>query len=203
VPDWLQFLLLVIAWSPILILLHEAGHAFTALALTDGEVSLSLRGTGMLGGKVSYEPATLRRSHDEVWIAAAGPAATFAVAAVLWIVWLKSDTLAPNSVVGAGAWAATIQLMCSALPLRYGAGLGGPADSDGRVIWRILTGGPPGGVEGELRRLGKPERAARPAFVVILIAVFAFSVWMDVILALQLLGMFGLAVLLQRSERRR
>jgi hypothetical protein len=70
----------------------------------EGEVSLSLRGAGMLGGKVSYEPATLRRSHDEVWIAAAGPAA---------------------------------------------------------------------------------------------------RVWMDVILALQLLGMFGLAVLLQRSERRR
>jgi hypothetical protein len=28
-------------------------------------------------------------------------------------------------------------------------------------------------------------------------------VWLDVTLALQLLGMFGLAVLLQRSERRR
>jgi hypothetical protein len=50
----------------------------------------------MLGGKVSYEPATLRRSRDEVWIAAAGPAATFAAAAVLWIVWPKSDTPTPN-----------------------------------------------------------------------------------------------------------
>jgi hypothetical protein len=40
-------------------------------------------------------------------------------------------------------------------------------DSDGRVIWRILTGAPPGGIERELRRQGEPEPGARPVFVVL------------------------------------
>jgi hypothetical protein len=49
VADWLVPVLLVIPWIPVLVLLHEAAHAFAALALTDGEVSISLRGAGILG----------------------------------------------------------------------------------------------------------------------------------------------------------
>jgi hypothetical protein len=104
VPDWLELLLLVFAWCPILLLLHEAGHAFAALALTDGEVSMSLRG---------------------------------------------------------------------------------------------------GGIERDLRRAGKPERPARPAFIVVLVAIFAFAVWLMPGPALMLLGAFGLALLMQRTEGRR
>jgi hypothetical protein len=93
VLDWLVFIAFCLAWTPVLVLLHETAHAFAALALTDGEVSISTRGAGVLGGSVSYDPASPRHARGEAWIAAAGPAAT----------------------------------------------LGGPADSDGRVIWRVLT----------------------------------------------------------------
>jgi hypothetical protein len=48
------------------------------------------------------------------------------------------------TVAGVGASAASLQFVFSALPVRYGRGLGGPADSDGRAIWRMLTGAPPG-----------------------------------------------------------
>jgi hypothetical protein len=199
VPDWLEFPVLVFAWSPVLLLLHESGHAFAALALTDGEVSMSLRGAGFLGGKVTYEPARVRHPRDELWIAAAGPSVTLAAAVVLWVAWLRTSTPELVTVTSAGAWAASIQLMCSALPLRYGDGLGGPADSDGRAIWRILTGAPPGGIERELRRAGKPDRAARPVFVALFVLIFGFTVWFMPGTALVLLGIFGLAIVLQRS----
>jgi hypothetical protein len=142
VADWLAFILLSAAWIPVLVLLHEAAHACAALALTDGEVSISMRGAGVLGGSVSYQPASLRHPHDEAWIAAAGPAATFLAATVLWVAWLGSGSDSLTTVVGVGASIATTQFVTSALPLRYGAGVGGPGDSDGRVIWRDLTGAP-------------------------------------------------------------
>ena len=69
------------------------------------------------------------------------------------------------------------------------ATLGGPADSDGRVIWRVLTGAPPGGIERELRRVGEPERAARPVFVVLLVLVAVLAVVMDPVLGLALVGL--------------
>ncbi len=202
-PDWLGFLLLGVAWAPILVLLHEAGHAFAALALTDGEVSISLRGVGVLGGSVTYEEARLRRARDAAWIAAAGPAVTLVAAAVLWLVWLGSGAESLETVLGAGAWVATLQFVTSALPLRYGAGLGGPADSDGRVIWRVLTGAPPGGIEREIARLGKPDRAMRPGFVAVLVLVAALGLLVDPTVVLVLALLFGLGVVLQRSEARR
>jgi hypothetical protein len=105
--------------------------------------------------------------------------------------------------VGGGAWVATLQFVTSALPRRYGAGLGGPADSDGRVIWRVLTGAPPGGIERELRRVGERERAMRPAFVAPLVLIGALVVWVDPTVVLWLAGLFGAAILLQRSDTRR
>jgi hypothetical protein len=56
VPDWLEFILLGIAWTPVSVLLHELGHAFAALVLTDGEVSI---GMNALGGWATYEPERL------------------------------------------------------------------------------------------------------------------------------------------------
>jgi len=62
VPDLLLFPLLAIAWSPVLVLLHELGHALAAMALTDGEVSIQMRGAGMFGGSATYEDARIRCS---------------------------------------------------------------------------------------------------------------------------------------------
>jgi hypothetical protein len=194
--------LLVIPWIPVLVLLHEAAHAFAALALTDGEVSISLRGAGILGGSASFDSSTLRHPRSEAWIAAAGPAATFLAATVLWLACLGSGSDSLVTLVGGGAWVATLQFVTSALPLRYGAGLGGPADSDGRVIWRVLTGAPPGGVERELRRLGKREPAVRPAFVAVFGLVGVVGLWLDRVIVLWLAGLFGAAILLQRSDTR-
>jgi hypothetical protein len=104
--------------------------------------------------------------------------------------------------MAAGAFVATLHFVTSALPLRYGAGLGGPNDTDGRVIWRVLTGAPPGGIERELRRLGKPERAAHPLFVVLLVPIVVLSFVIDPLLGLGLVGIFGLAALMQRTDAR-
>lgn len=196
-PDWLLFPLLATAWAPLLVLLHELGHALTAMALTDGRVSIHMRGAGLLGGAVHYEPAALRRRRGEAWIAAAGPAVSLVAAALLWVAWLDSGAESLATVLGAGAFTATLQLFTSALPFRYGAGLGGPADSDGRVMWRVLTGAPPGGIERELRRESEPEPAARPAFVVLLVALGALAFALDPVLGLALVGMIGMGALLQ------
>ena len=91
-PWWLAFILLAAVWSPLLVLLHELGHAFAALVLTDGEVSISTRGAGVSGGSVTYEPARLRHPHGEAWIAAAGPAVTLFAATALWLAWLSSES---------------------------------------------------------------------------------------------------------------
>jgi hypothetical protein len=104
--------------------------------------------------------------------------------------------------VGAGAWVATLQFVTSALPLHYGAGLGGPSDSDGRVIWRVLKGAPPGGLERELRRAGQPERAIRPAFAGLFVLVGVVGLWLDPVIVVWLAGLFGAAILLQRSDTR-
>jgi len=170
-----MFPLLGIAWAPVLVLLHELGHALAAILLTDGEVELDVRGAGILGGKVTYESSPIRHSRDEAWIAAAGPA----------------------------AFSATLQFFTSALPLRYGAGLGGPADSDGRVIWRVLTGAPPGGIERELQRVGDPEPWIRPGYLATLVVVFLLAILVSPGLALALVVMFGIGALLQRYEARR
>jgi hypothetical protein len=202
VPDSLAFILLSVAWAPVLVLLHEAAHALAAVALTDGEVSISMRGAGLLGGSATYEPASLRHARDEAWIAAAGAAATLLVAAVLWLAWLGSGSDSLATVIGVGAAVASAQFVMSALPLRYGAGLGGPSDSDGRVIWRVLTGAPPGGIERELHRLGKREPVIRPAFAGLLVICGALGLLVEPLLVLALAGLFGAAILLQRSDTR-
>jgi fumarate reductase subunit D len=199
VPDLLLFPLLAIAWSPVLVLLHELAHALAAMALTDGDVRIEMRGAGMFGGSATYEAARIRRPRDEAWIAAAGPAVTLLVAVVLWMAWLESGADDVHTLLGAGAVTASLQLMTSALPLHYGAGLGGPADSDGRAIWRILRGTPPGGIERDLRRQTEPQRAARPVFVVLLAVVAVIAALLDPWLLAGLALMFGLGMLMQRK----
>jgi hypothetical protein len=199
----LAFPLLGVAWAPVLVLLHELGHALAAILLTDGDVELDVRGAGVLGGKVTYEASRIRRPRDEAWIAAAGPAVSLVLAVVLWLAWLGSGATSLVTIVGAGAFSATLQFFTSALPLRYGAGLGGPADSDGRVIWRVLTGAPPGGIERELRRAGEPEPVIRPRSLAALVLVFLLAVLVSPGLALTLVVMLAVGALLQRYEARR
>ena len=141
VPSWLTMALLALAWPLPLVLLHELGHGLAALALTDGEVKISMRGW------CTYEPDRLRRRHGELMIVAA---VTLVVAVVLsWAalettsVWYPRGDFATR-VLDVGAFCAVGQLLLTALPLRYGPMLGpSGGESDGRAIWRVLTGAPP------------------------------------------------------------
>ena len=98
-----------------------------------------------------------------------------------------------------GAWIATGHFLGSALPIRYGAGFGGSRESDGRVIWRLMAGAPPGGIAREERRMGEPERAARPLYIVLLAIVGILTFLVDPAMCLALAGLFGFAAVLQRS----
>jgi hypothetical protein len=101
--NFVLFFLVGVAVAPLLIALHELGHAAAALALTDGPVVLRVgtreQGSGLAvgsrlivavgrgltrGGSVHHMPAQTRR--DAAIIVAAGPAATLLgglVAAIL------------------------------------------------------------------------------------------------------------------------
>jgi hypothetical protein len=129
----------------------------------------------------------------------AGPAVSLASACVLWYAWWKNPSYDGGGVAFAGAWIATGHFFGSALPIRYGAGLRGAMESDGRVIWRILTGAPPGGIQRELRRQGEPEPAARPVFIVLLALAGVLALLADPWLLAGLAGMFGLGMVMQRK----
>jgi hypothetical protein len=199
----LIFALLGLAWAPALVLLHELGHALAALALTDGEVGIGLKAhAGMVTGQCTYDATRLRRPRAEAWIAAAGPAVTLVVAIVLWWATLESGFLngavrGVTLVLLAGAVSATGQLLLTALPLRYGAGLGvGNTDSDGRVVWRVLTGG----VSGRRQAGDRPERAIHPALALVLVVVLPVAFLADVVLGLFFLLIFANAWRVQRRE---
>jgi hypothetical protein len=86
----------------------------------------------------------------------------------------------------------------AALPIRYSAGMGTPTDSDGRAIWRILTGAPPGGLDRELARAGRPEPPMRRGFAVVLAVVAGLILFVDARMVLELAALFGIAAVLQR-----
>jgi hypothetical protein len=207
VPSSIAFILLSMAWAPVLVLAHELGHAFAALALTDGEVKIRMRpGLAiLLIGECAYEPRGLRSPRAEAWIAAAGPAVTLLCAVILgWAALEATEGLARTGfgprVLEAGAVCAGLQLLVTAVPMRYGRGLGEDGEeSDGRAVWRILTGAPPGGLAREERRLGRPDRGVPPFAAVVLAAVVALTLYLDPLLAVALAGLFGLAFLLQRT----
>jgi hypothetical protein len=198
VVGFLVLLVLTWAWALILVFVHELGHALAALALTDGEVKIGAEHRlGIVFGRCTYDATALRRRRAEAWIAAAGPAPSLVAAAVLWYVTVSSPVYVP--LVGAGEGTAIFLL--TALPLRYGAGLDHVVgESDGLIVWRVLTGGPPGGFAREERRRGPRERAMRPVFMILLAPILIFTVWADPLLAVALMALFGLGTLLQRPR---
>jgi hypothetical protein len=208
VPSWLSLMLVALAWAPPLVLVHELGHAFAALALTDGEVKIRMRPgyAVLLWGECTYEPDSIRTPRAEALIAAAGPAVSLVTAVALGWPALEaaSATDQPgfaHQALGVGALCAAGQLLITALPLQYGAGLGAPgSESDGRAVWRILTGGPPGGLAREERRLRRPRRAIGPVFGAVLAAIVALAAYVAPMTAVLLVAIFGIAFLMQRND---
>lgn len=184
------FIGLASAWGPVLVLLHELGHATVALDLTSGRVSLFVGrqrravrfSVGRLdfglspagpGGLCVYEPATLKHRRAEVWIAAAGPITSALTGFVLLLLALMANGFAAK-VLTIGALGAVLETFISGLPLRYAQGLGG-GESDGRAVWRILRGAPPGGIDADLRE----PRPIRPLFAAVLAAVGVLSLFVS------------------------
>jgi hypothetical protein len=198
VPSFFEWMLLSLAWCPVLTLLHEVGHALAALALTDGEVKIRM-GWWFGFGECTYDASRPRTPRAEAWIAAAGPAVSLGCSVVLiWVVLTRPT----GAFVQVGAVCALLAFLLSALPVRYGPGLGDPgAESDGRAVWRILTGAPPGGVAREQARLERQERAVRPLFAAVLAAALVLALLVDPSIALELVAIFGLAYLAQRIWR--
>jgi hypothetical protein len=189
VPDWLLFLLYVLIWTPPLVLIHELGHAGAALVFTDGDVSIGLKRAGLDGGWASYDAGQLRAARDEAWICAAGPGVSLLCAAVLWAASLAGDGGWVVAFVKGGAIVATFQFVTCALPVRYGNGFGW-GESDGRAIWRILTGTPPA-IDIELRQpFEEPVAGTRPVFVVLLALIAVLTLLLDPMLAVELVGLF-------------
>jgi len=87
------------------------------------------------------------------------------------------------------------------MPMTLGRGSGGVSDSDGRVVWRVLRGRPPGGdpVWNDSVRM-RPEREASPVALVALAACAGLALLVDLWSFVGLLGIFGMALFLQRLE---
>jgi hypothetical protein len=206
VGEFIAFVLLWFAWTPVLLVVHELGHAFAALLLTDGEVSIGMRARPMPMGTCTYDPACLRRPRAEAWIMAAGPAASLVAAIALFWGSLEAGLGATEGafthVLLVGSGCALMQFVVTALPVHYGEGIvDGGADSDGRAMWRILTGAPPGGLARAERELGRPQRTMHPVLMVLLAAIFLLTMFVDPTMVLSLAALFGAAWLLQRSSR--
>ena len=211
VGELLLVFVLAVLWSWPLVILHELGHALAALLLTDGRVIVGVGGhrdqlvltAGRVelglspaiapGGECMLDEGGLRMPKAEAWIAAAGPFASLCAGVVLLAAALNYGGI----VLATGAGVAWLQAVLTAVPIRYGAGIG-PGESDGRAIWRVVTGGPPGGPAREERRLGRPERAVRPWFVAVLALVAVLTALVEPLLLLVLAGLFGVAWLLQK-----
>lgn len=187
-----------ILWGPVLILLHEAGHAAGARLCTPGTVAIEVR---LFSGWCSFDPDRPLSRRDELAFAAGGPAVTLLTGLALLVLALISSK--PGSmasvVLMTGAAGSAFGLVDSLVPVTYGTGLR-RGESDGRVLFRILRGTPPGRDRVWDDRLEwKPELTIRPVFVVLfaLIAVAAFAI--DPILGLLLLALFGGAWVLQST----
>jgi hypothetical protein len=210
---WPLWLTVVVAflWTPALVLLHELGHALTALDMTEGRVCMKAGSPTMVnlrvgrlelalspwpgfGGSCEYEPDTLRGSpRGEAWIVVAGPVTSLLTGVVLAFLAAMAQGML-REVLVLGAALSGIGFLLSGLPLRYGRGLGG-GESDGTSVWRILTGEPPG-----------PERerpepvVARPIFLVVLALAGILAFAADPLLGLALVGLFSLAVLYHAAD---
>lgn len=212
-PLW--SLVVWLAWIPLLVLSHELGHAGAALLLTRGAVGVVVgrpdRPTFTLGrvvfalslwadsGFCVHEHPPRRARRSLMLILAAGPLASLALAIGLsaWALQVlpSSSTLAHVLITGAsGAWWG---LLVTALPLNYSASVGG-GESDGRSLWRLLTGAP------QSSRFVEPGSSSerpetRPAFVVALGGAALLALAVEVELAIALVGIVVLAWREQRG----
>ena len=208
----LLVIVLATLWCWPLVILHELGHALAALLLTDGRVIVGVGGprdqlfltAGRLelglspaiapDGECVVEDRGLRTPKAEAWIAAAGPFMSLCAGVVL----LAAARNYGGIVLTTGAGVAWLQAVFTAVPMRYGAG-DGPGESDGWAIWRVVTGGPPGGLAREERRRGRPERAARPWLLAALAVMAVLTALVQPVLLLVLGGLFGFAWVRQRG----
>jgi hypothetical protein len=153
----LAWCLAVLLAGPLVLLVHELGHAVAALAVTHGPVivqtgrrsfatlrlgrlTLALGPGGLQAGACWHlAPDTQRK---EAVIAAAGPLASLAVAAIAAFACL---TLDPSRTAGLALAAIAILGMLDAIgnliPLLHPARrtvTGAPQESDGRIVARCL-----------------------------------------------------------------
>jgi len=207
-------------WGPVLVLLHELAHAVVALRLTTGKVKVSSSpgedGMALVGdrlelelspwillglGRCTIDADALKTPRAEAWVAAAGPAASLLGAIALAAVATSMGGAAAEGTI-MGAAGSGVAFIMTAMPVAYGRGLGGVTDSDGRVVWRVLAGGPPGRdpVWGDSKRLAEPRHASPVALGALAVcAALALVVGFDLFLAL--LGLFGVALYLQTLEQ--
>jgi hypothetical protein len=138
----IPFLLAMLAWTPVVVLLHELGHAAAALHATRGEVRVVVGSEGGMRvklerlelrlwpipvalpvGMCEYEPATLSRPRAEAWIALAGP-----MASLLWAVLLaRLASAASGGVAAGGGGAAACGAAGAATATAAACGAGGAA----------------------------------------------------------------------------
>lgn len=201
--------------GPMLVLVHELGHAAVALRLTSGPVlvggpgkaagwvlegdrlQMQLAAGMFFGGRCDYDPQTLLRPRAEAWIAAAGPVASLLASLVLAVLALgTSEPIAAVLVLGAVGSGSGFLL--TALPITYELGMG-TQDSDGRVIWRVLRGRPPGRDHvWDDTVAARPDRIASPVALVALAVCFCLALIVSPGLALAFVALFGSAAVLQR-----
>ena len=156
-------LYLVMLWTfvfPITTFLHECGHALTALALTDRDVTILLGSrhnglkwqwgrlrvivgwfTGSLGF-TRYDQEQIPPRHI-LWATLAGPLVSLVLTALFWNLastWGESRWFV--FVMKTFAYAVFAQFLSTILPLRYPRWLGayGGCTSDGWRILRLLRG---------------------------------------------------------------
>lgn len=202
-------------WAPVLVLTHELGHAGAALRLTSGPVliggpgkaegwvlegdrlQMQLAAGVFFGGRCDYDPQTLLRPRAEAWIAAAGPAVSLLASLVLAVLALvTSGGIAAVLVLGAAGSGSAF--LFSALPITHDLGMG-THDSDGRVIWRVLRGSPPGRDHvWDDAVAARPDRIASPVALVALAVCFCLALFLSPGLAFALVALVGSAAVLQR-----
>jgi hypothetical protein len=194
-------------WTPVLVLVHELAHAALALWLTRGPVLVSFgrrRRWAVRAGRLvlavsalapafcAYDARQLRGSRrSQIWIAAAGPLGSLLSAVGLALL-AGGAAGSARGILAVGALYAAVITIGSGLPMRYGRGLGLGGDSDGMVIWRILTGG-----TSRRAREARDVAIARPGFLVVLalILVLAFATRPE--LGLAVMVVFGWALFTQ------